>query len=142
MYLKHSRTHRNHSKGFGLPTAIFVIVILSFMALAVTNITEVGNRSIVHDYLSQQAFYAAESGAQISINRIMVGELNCASASADIDFDATGDNPGLNSCVAALTCSMDSIDDTEYYSITSTGSCGAGDDLAERSVAVQLAKRN
>jgi len=139
MYLKQNISHLkiNRQKGIGLPATVFIIVILSLIVVAMSDLTESSSLGFGQDYHSMRAFYAAESGAQIALNRIFVGGETCNNSLADIDFDAGGDNPGLNNCIAVLECSSDPVSGTEYRTFTSTATCGSGFEQAQRSIEVR-----
>jgi len=146
MYLKQHNSHlkmnssqlkMNRQKGVGLPATIFIIVILALIVVAMSDLTEQSNLGSGQDYQSIRAFYAAESGAQIALNRVFVGGQTCDNALADIDFDSGGDNPGLNNCTAALGCSSDEVLGIEYMTFLSTASCGTGYEQSTRSIEVR-----
>lgn len=124
-------------RGIGLPATIFLIVILALIVVAMSDLTEDANTGFAQDFQSTRAFYAAESGAQVALNRVFVGGEDCDNTLGYLDFDADGDNPGLNNCVAQLVCQMDTVSGTEYMTFTSTATCGAGLDQATRAVQVR-----
>jgi MSHA biogenesis protein MshP len=127
----------DRQQGVGLPATIFLIVILALIVLAMSDLTEDSNTGFAQDFESTRAFYAAESGAQIALNRVFVGGTACNDALGYLDFDAGGDNPGLNNCVAQLVCRVDAVAGTDYMTFTSTATCGSGLDQATRSVQVR-----
>ena len=124
--------------GIGLPATVFLITILAAIVVAMSDLTEQSSLGFGQNYHSMQAFYAAESGAQVAVNRVLVGgAAACVDPMAPIDFDAGGDNPGLNNCEAVLACTKDSVATIEYYTITSTATCGSGFEQSQRSVQVR-----
>jgi len=127
----------NRQKGIGLPATIFIIVILALIVAAMADLTESSNLGFGQDYNSMRAFYAAESGAQIALNRVFVGNQVCDNALVNIDFDSGGDNPGLNNCIAELACSSDTVSSIEYRTFISTATCGFGFEQAVRSIEVR-----
>jgi len=146
MYLKQHHSHLkmnspqltiNRQKGIGLPATVFIIVILALIVVAMSDLTEQSNAGSVQDYQSMRAFYAAESGAQVALNRVFVGGETCNNALADIDFDSGGDNPGLNNCIAELACSSDTVLAVDYMTFTSTATCGTGYEQSTRSIEVR-----
>ena len=147
MYLKPYCSHRklnslklniNRQQGIGLPATVFIIVILALIVVAMSDLTEQSNIGSGQDYQSMRAFYAAESGAQIALNRVFVGSLACSDAAlVDIDFDSGGDNPGLNDCIVELECSGDTVSSIEYRTLISTATCGSGFEQAIRSIEVR-----
>ena len=122
---------KHRQQGIGLPATIFIIVILAMIVLAMSDLNDASSRSFVQGYQSQRAFYAAESGAQIGMNRIFLGAGSCGAS--PINFNADG----LNNCSAALSCSQVVVSSVTYYTVTSIGTCGTGDDMAQREIQVR-----
>ncbi len=139
MYLKSGKPFKNHSKqkGIGLPATVFLIVILALIIVAMSDLTEHSSLGVGQDYESMRTFYAAESGAQIALNRLFVGGQACSATKVDLDFDASGDKPGLNNCVATLSCTQNSIAGINYYTFLSEASCGTGFEQAQRTIQVR-----
>lgn len=123
--------------GIGLPATVFLIVIIALIVLALGDLTKKSTLGFGQDFFSIRAFYAAESGAQIALNRVFVGAQACSNALVDIDFNNLGVNPGLDTCTAALSCAQVTVDGLDYYTFTSTASCGAGFEQAQRSIEVR-----
>jgi MSHA biogenesis protein MshP len=131
--------------GLGLPAAIFVIVVLSLIVLALANLEERSSEALGQDVQSSHAFWAAESGAQAALSRLFPPG-SAASDCSDSYFSATpgatvhsipAGVPGLANCTFEVTCAVQT--DTagnNYFSLQSTGVCGSGIDRAQRSVAV------
>ncbi len=131
------RKHYAKQAGIGLPATIFLIVILALIVLAMSDLAEDSSLGFAQDFESTRAFYAAESGAQIGLNRVFVGGEACDNALGYLDFEAGGNNPGLNNCRAQLVCRVDTVAGTNYMTFTSTASCGSGLDQAVRAVQVR-----
>ena len=139
MYLKSEKSPMNHlkQKGIGLPATVFLIVILALIIVAMSELTEHSSLGYGQDYESMRTFYAAESGAQIALNRLFVGAQACSATKVDLDFDSINDNPGLNNCVATLSCTQDSVAGIEYYTFLSEATCGTGFELSQRTIQVR-----
>jgi len=127
----------NRQHGIGLPATVFLISILALIVAAMSDLTEQSGLGFGQDYHAMQAFYAAESGAQVALNRVLVGGQACSGALTAIDFDAGGPNPGLNNCSVTLNCSQVSVDSVNYYTFLSTATCGTGFERSQRSIQVQ-----
>ncbi len=128
-------------KGFGLPFAIFVIVILAMIASAITQMETDSAESVVFDVQSTRAFLAAQSGAQVGLNTLFPPGLaasNCTesyfSTTPSITFLASG----LEGCIAQVSCSVSSVAGSDYFTVSSMGSCGSGLDLAQRRIEVKI----
>jgi MSHA biogenesis protein MshP len=131
----------NRQHGVGLPAAIFVLVILSMIAVAIVELSASASDAVVFDVQSTRAFMAAESGAQLGVNRLMppgAAMNDCShgyfSASPSITYAGTG----LAGCTATVSCRVDSVAGSDYFSLTSVGTCGSGIDFAERVIAVRV----
>ena len=120
-------------QGFGLPMALFVIVVLSFLLLSLTQLERSTAEGFSISLQSTRAFYAAESGAEIAMHQLFPPPNGTASCAAVTSFHSF-DRPGLAGCSASLQCVQDVVDSSPYFTVTSTGRCGASADGAERSV--------
>lgn len=128
--------------GFLMPLAAVLVVGVAILALAISHMASHTYHSGVQEGLSLQAFYAAESGAQYSMNQLFFNvsdrasaDSNCAVVSGStLSFSATG----LNTCQTNISCSVstDAGNTTSFYSLTSSASCGAGDLVAQRIITV------
>ena len=117
-------------RGFLLPVAIFILVVMSAFALTLWRTTTQTSISISQELLSAQAFYAAESGAQLGAAKLLAGAA-CEDPMLDgYNFSA----PGLSQCTVSIGC--DDNTDTELYTLTSTGRCDSGDVFASRTIEV------
>jgi len=125
-------------KGFSLPVAIFIIIIMALLAAAAVNILNKGLAGVSQEVLSTRAFYSAESGAQHVLSQLFPlngAAANCA-ANSNLNFNITG----MNSCSASMTCTGTTIGTETFYSISSTGTCTTGDTTTVRQIQV-MAKR-
>jgi MSHA biogenesis protein MshP len=124
MYLK--------QKGLGLPVAIFVITIMSIIAVAINRINEASSQSYSQNVLSSRAFYAAESGAQLR-SQAVLSSLPC-SCGSNVDYDFTV--IGLNGCRAVTACDAFIANGETYCTVKSIGSCDNSN--AQRTIEVRL----
>ena len=129
--------NKTKQAGIGLPTTIFLISILALIVVAMSDLTESSNLGFGQDFQSMRAFYAAESGAQVALNRAFVGGQACNNALVDIDFDSSGANPGLDNCLVVLNCTPVMVGLIEYRTFTSTATCGSGFEQSTRSIEVR-----
>lgn len=125
MYLK--------QRGLGLPVAIFIITIMSIIAVAINRINEASSQSYSQNVLSSRAFYAAESGAQLKAQTVLA-TTPCACGSTDLVYDFTV--TGLNQCNATTSCTSFIADGNTYCTIKSVGRCDSTN--SERTVEVRL----
>lgn len=126
--------------GLGLPAAIFVIVVLALVVLALANLEERTGESLGQDVQSNHAFWAAESGAQAGLSVLFPPggtPSNCGNAYFSGAHTIPSAAQGLAGCTFTVTCSAQT--DTagnSYFTLTSTGVCGGGVDRAQRMVEV------
>ncbi|MFO7530452.1 MAG: hypothetical protein R6W86_16910 [Marinobacter sp.] len=96
-------------------------------------------QSISLQVLSQRAFHAAESGAQLGVAEVLGGG-GCAAVPASVDFSVGG----LKECSAEIQCSataplpIPGSGGNRLYTLGSTGECGSGNELARRTVEVRV----
>ncbi|PSF05543.1 hypothetical protein C7H09_14210 [Marinobacter fuscus] len=124
--------------GAGLPVALFVITVLALLVLTMAQMQQAGGEAVSLQIQSQRAFFAAESGAQLAVHKVLEAN-DCSAVPASLGFSAAG----LNGCGAALDCEsviapLDGAGGNTVYSLTSRGWCGQGMDRAERTVEVRV----
>jgi MSHA biogenesis protein MshP len=129
MYRKRKKQH-----GLGLVGAIFVIVIVSLLSVSMSKMLEADQVAQSYEILSLKAFLAAESGAQLGVNRLIPpgGGGNCADRTFKFVNDA------LKFCRADVTCSAEAVGSNTYYALTSTSQCEAGSFVTRRTVQVRI----
>lgn len=129
-----SQKAAKYQKGIGLPATVFIIVILSLIVSAMGDLTESSNIGFGQDYQSMHAFYAAESGAQVALNRVFVGGTACGGLS-NLNFGSSEE--GLGDCSVVLSCSPVTVSGIEYRTFISTATCGSGLEQSTRSIEVR-----
>lgn len=127
-----SKPSISKQSGLGLPVAIFVITIMSIIALAVNRLNEAAGQTYSQNLLSSRSFYAAESGAQLRAQTVL-STLPC-SCGANITYNFTV--VGLNSCRAVTNCDEFIANAETFCTITSIGSCDNVN--AQRTVEVRV----
>lgn len=128
-------------RGFLIPLAAFVVIIMGVLAMTMSRVTSQTGVGATLEGVSTQAFYAAESGAQHAMYQLFFNKFtraavdnSCNGMTNVINYSVTG----LTTCSANLSCTIanDAGNTTSFYTITSTGSCGAGQISAQRIVQV------
>ena len=125
-------------KGFSLPVAIFIIIIMALLAAAAVNILNKGLAGVSQEVLSTRAFYSAETGGQHVLAQLFPlngAAANCA-ATSSLNFNTTG----LNNCSVNMTCTGTTIGTETFYTISSTGTCSTGDTTTVRQIQI-MARR-
>lgn len=143
MYLKSApiphTTTMQKQRGSMLVIALFVIILLAVLSLAMLRMLAASADSVVSEVYGQRALNAARSGVERSIAAAfpITGTSNC-SASEAFTFTNT---PGLLNCGYESRCSVvtvnDDGDEYQYYRFTAQGSCVAGDTVVSRNVSVE-----
>jgi len=123
--------------GAGLPIAIFIVTVLSLIVLSMSQLQQSAGKAISLQIQSQRAFFAAESGAQLVLARIMPADksdpVTCPETLPD-PIDVSFSAGGLANCTASISCKALN----PVVTIESNGSCGAGIDMASRTVKISL----
>ncbi|MBL3558347.1 MULTISPECIES: hypothetical protein [Marinobacter] len=125
--------------GAGLPVALFIVTVLAFLVLGMSQLQQGSGESISLQIQSQRAFFAAESGAQVAVRDVLEAD-SCSGLHSPLAFN---DANGLQGCSATMTCESVTADiggsgGNTVFTITSSGQCGAGADQASRSVEVRV----
>lgn len=134
---------KKRQEGFLIPLAIFIVVVMSFFAIALWRTTVQTSLSGAQELVSVQAFYAAESGAQAGMQSLFFPDASnrsgidgrCQALGLSLSFTVAG----LNNCSAQVSCECPNCgagETTSYYTITSVGSCGSGLMSSTRTVRV------
>lgn len=125
-------------RGFSLPVAIFILVIMALIGAAMVSIMQTSQQSVSTAVLSTRAFFAAESGAQQALGKLFTLDSSAASCLAPyptLNFNATG----LAGCNAVVSCSSSTIGSKTYYTLNSTGTCDLSSNRAVRQIEVRAA---
>ncbi len=123
----------SRSRGMGLVSAIFLILVVAVLVVAITRMVRISGDAFAQEVLSHRAFLAAESGAQLGLNRLFApaGGGSCAGWNWDLS------NTGLNFCQVNVSCASETVGALTYYTLRSNGRCAIGDDIAERQILVR-----
>jgi len=131
MYLNTSRLKQ---RGIGLPVAIFIITIMSLIAVAVNQMGKTSSHTYIQNVLSARAFYAAESGAQLRAQSVL--SATPCDCGADITYTFAATITGLSLCSATTSCTQFVANAETYCTIESIGRCD--NSRAERTVEVRI----
>ncbi|GAB1266087.1 hypothetical protein [Aurantivibrio infirmus] len=135
----------NHQGGWLMPVAAFIVVAMGLLAAAMSVVNSQTSISGAQEQVSVQTFYAAESGAQLGMNRLFYdvsNPISRANASANCAaINGTSLNfsvPGMQACRTSITCqvSIDGADSISFYSISSAATCGGSPVYSQRTVEV------
>ena len=125
--------------GFGLPAAVFVITVLALVIAAMAAIQQSSSRTVSLQVQSHRAFYSAESGIQLALNLLLPPDgssgRNCTTSPF---YSLTFTASGLSGCSVSVLCHSVTDSGETFYILNSTGSCGSGEDRAERQLEVMV----
>lgn len=123
--------------GLGLPSALFLIVVMVLIVAAINQLNEMNATAYGRDWLNMRAFYAAESGAQMAAVYQLSSEPAPSCTSGFISNHGFTQN-GLNGCRVSVSCSSQVVSSKNYITLTSTGECGNGGDVSRRMIQIRL----
>lgn len=126
-------------RGFLLPVAMFIVVVMGLAALALWRTTSQSSVASVQELLTVQSLYAAESGVQSGLSELFYPvasarpavDNRCTSMSQSLEFAGIS---GLNLCSAEVNCQLL---EPGMYRIEVSGACGSGMTRAVRDLEVQ-----
>lgn len=127
-----------YQKGFGLPSALFLIVIMVLIIASINQLNEMNAQAYGREWLSQRAFYAAESGAQLAATYTLNSAETTPTCDADFIDNLSLTTSGLSSCTINVGCGTQDVASETFITLTSTGQCGSGPDQSTRIVQVRL----
>lgn len=127
------RRSRRAQHGIGLVSAIFLIVVVAALVVAITRMVRTSSDGFAQDLTDRRAHLAAEAGAELALNRVFApsGTGTCSA------WDWPLDSIGLGACRALVSCRDDVVGGTSHYTLVSAGRCAAGEFVAERHVLVR-----
>ena len=113
--------------------AIFLIVVVSLLAGAILSMVRTSSMAFALDVVSYKALLAADSGAQLSLNRLYApsGIGTCVDRTWALDM------AGLESCQAIVSCTSESVASETFYTFESAGRCESGSVIAERHIVIR-----
>ena len=128
--------YKRTQRGFSLPVAIFIIVIMALLGAAMVSILQSGQQSAGTAVMSTRAFFAAQTGAQQALANLF--PLDGSAASCLSPYPAFNySNNGLAGCTAVVSCSSSIIGSKTYYTLNSTGTCDVSSIRAVRQILIQ-----
>src|SRR4051794_37852990 len=99
----------NTQRGFLLPLALFILVVMGVLALTISRTSTQTQISGVQELTNAQSFYAAESGAQRGMQALFLNnttrratDTSCAAMAINHNFANVN---GLKICTAQVNCS-------------------------------------
>lgn len=129
------------AKGFMLPVAIFLLVVLAALVGYAMRLALLANMGTIQDVQGAQAYLAARAGVEWAAFQLLTPVGMQACPTAPVPFTINGFNIVLT---CGLTAKQDKggTQDINIYSITSTASVGVAgaQDYIERRITVTLSR--
>lgn len=125
-----------------LVIALFVIIVLAFLAYAMIRITDNSNTANVYEVYGARALNAANSGAERALNQIF-GPGSGNSCSGVTTGYGLGSGAEFAGCTINVVCNEFTVSQTGFthFQVDSTASCTAGEFETQRSVVVEARNR-
>ena len=143
---KHKRLNKKQ-QGSALVMALFIIVVVLMLGTALVKVLQSGEESFAYQVIGTRAYAAANSGAQKRLQELFPlasASLRCGAVNGSGESNNTvplvsiGGADGLQSCSATVECNDFEYDSVIYYTIKSTGQCGASTDVkTSRTIEIQ-----
>ena len=129
-------------KGFLIPLALFIVVVLGLLAYAITRLTGSAQNLALREAIATEALFAAESTANIALYKLFLNAstraqttTNCSAINNTTQsFTATG----LKGCSVLITCAVttDAANTKSFYRLTQAASCGSDNLSGQRTIVV------
>ena len=125
-----------------MPLAAFILVAMAVMAATLMRTSGQTGISVAQEAITLQAFYAAESGAQLGMSTLYFDNTSpLTQAAVDgrctaMNLTPTFNTAGLANCSATVSCANNPSGTASFYTITSVGNCGSGEVSSTRTVEV------
>ena len=122
-------------RGIGLMGAIFFMVVVALLTAAITRSVTNGADAFALEIISQRAFLAAESGAQLGVRAVYPAQGVGSRSNNSWDLSLID----MPQCVATVSCRNSIVAGADYHTIESTGRCSDGGEIvAERVILVRI----
>ena len=126
-------TSIQRQRGIGLPAVIFIITTLVLIIAGMAQLQQSSSDGISIQVQSQRAFYAAESGLQLSLNLLLPPNGGAGKNCADTPFyEQVFTVSGLQNCRVLVSCRSQLLNSENVYTLNSRGECGSGNSLSVR----------
>lgn len=132
-----------HQTGFLLPAALFILVAVGGLAIAINRISSQAHYALTLEALSSQTFLAAQSAGEFGLHRLMFNQTERSVVDAQCGtFPVTLNFPSgsMISCTADIECECRgaclAIGTRSVYTLRAAATCGGGEIVAERTIEV------
>ncbi|MFC6441198.1 hypothetical protein [Bowmanella sp. JS7-9] len=131
-----------------LVMAVFVILVMTMLSLAIVNILSSASQSVIYEVLGLRAQHVARSSLETHLAQVFRadGTLDIAACDAPLNLDFSASTiVSVQGCVAQSSCrsqvytSGDGV--VTHLMFNSDGQCTSGNTVASRSIAVDAVER-
>jgi len=141
MSRNYNSSRYQQQQGSMLVISIFIVVVIALLAASLSRILSSTADSVANEVYSGKAYFAADSGMEYGIYRVLNNSLVCVAFPAETtntDFDISGE-VGLENCSVSITCQTINLPDgSEQYYLISTGTCAGNKIIAEHKVEAEV----
>lgn len=128
---------RTKQQGSALVVAVFIIVVMLAIVLALSRILLSSSDSVVYEVQGTRALFAAQSGIELALTELFPrsGANSCSNWTFNF---ATA---GLTGCEAQVQCSAQPVASeqlSQLYLLQSTASCNANEFITSRSIELEV----
>ena len=117
--------------GLGLPTALFIIVVMGFLATSMTALQTSTTQTFLTELLAQHARNAAFSAMELSTASVIpAGAPAAASCFAHVTTSLDALQSGMTGCTVTRSCTLFDLAGERYFELAATGTCETGEDQA------------
>ncbi|XOV79572.1 MAG: type II secretory pathway protein [Aestuariibacter sp.] len=124
-------------QGSMLVISVFVIVVMSFLAVTLTRLISTSQDAIAYEVIGLRALNAARSGLEQGVLSVFCTQAvnidNCSGGTTTQDFS---DIQGLLGCSATYACTNTEVDGVNYFRFESQGQCISSDFIVSRTVSI------
>lgn len=142
--MSHNRLARAQASSQGgsmLIMAIFVIIVMSLLGLAVVQILSTSNRSMMTEVYGSRALNAANSGAQLKLEKVLIDDAQCVAT-----LYVLPEISAFHGCEVTVKCRSFTINKFDYnfkhFRIDSTATCTVADFITQRSISLEARKKS
>jgi MSHA biogenesis protein MshP len=124
-------------RGSALVVAVFIIVVMLAIVLALSRILLSSSDSVVYEVQGTRALFAAQSGMELALTELFprTGASNCSNWTFNFN------TAGLSGCQAQVQCSAQAIASeqlNQLYQLQSSASCNANEFITSRSIVLEV----
>lgn len=124
-------------KGAAIILSIFIILVISLIAAAMTNLQQDQAKSTNTEIYAARAYLSAYSGVELALIEVFPLNSPPATTTCTTINGTLPDDNGFHDCTFKTTCSKDDTNNTSRYTIVSTAICGSGETITRRQITVE-----